>query len=309
MSMQFRALAMQASEDGALSDDDMLALRSGGWGDARVDADEAEALFEINERLHDVSPEWVEFFVEAISEYLITGANPRGYVNETQADWLIGQFERDGKLESLAELELLARLFEKALAVPERLKSFALAQIESAVLTGCGPTRGGGALEPGKVNDTECHLLRRFVFASGGDRPAAVSQREAEMLFRIKDASIGHDNADCWEALFVQGVGNYLQGFSSYEPLSAERAAELEQFMNQTAHGVGSFFARMASSVVDGGMARLAKEDAPARDLDAEVSAANRVTGEEMAWLDAQIESDSRLDPFEKALLEFLKDS
>jgi hypothetical protein len=65
------------------------------------------------------------------------------------------------------------------------------------------------------------------IFASGGDRPAAVSQREAEMLFRLKDATLGADNAAEWQRLFVQGVGNYLQGWQGAKGLTREFVDEL----------------------------------------------------------------------------------
>src|SRR5690606_30862055 len=94
-----------------------------------------------------------------------------------------------------------------------------------------------------------CKVLRRAIFAAGGDRPAAVSRDEAEMLFRLKDATLGADNTPAWKQLFVQGVGNYLQGYVSLSAqLTRERAAELEAFMNDADSSVGRFFGRMAKS-------------------------------------------------------------
>lgn len=130
----------------------------------------------------------------------------------------------------------------------QNLRSYALAQIEQAVLTGEGPTRKSGALEKGHVSKAEAGLLRRLLFASGSDRPAGVSQAEAEALFRIKDASLGGDNAPEWKQLFVQGVGNYIAGFTSGEALSRDRAAELEAFMNDRRSSTGGFLARFGKS-------------------------------------------------------------
>ena len=45
----------------------------------------------------------------------------------------------------MAELDLLAKLFDKAERIPDRLKSYALGQMEQIVLTGNGPTRDGGS--------------------------------------------------------------------------------------------------------------------------------------------------------------------
>jgi hypothetical protein len=308
MSMHFRDIAEQAAADGAISADEILALRRAGWSDGTIHPEEAEAIFAINDRLTAPTAEWTDFFVEALSEFIVGGGDPRGYVTAAQADWLIARIDHDGRLESMTELELLTKLLDKATNTPDRLKAYALAQIERAVLTGQGPTRGGGSLEAGRISEAEVRLLRRMIFAQAGDRPAAVSRSEAEMLFRLKDATLGAPNAPGWKQLFVQGVGNYLSGFTSYAALSNERAAELEAFMNRPTDGIGGFFARMARSDVRKGFAG-AFGRKPARDIDREAAAAHAVTGEERLWLQDKIDADDAVDEFEEALLAFLAES
>lgn len=305
MSMHFRDLAAQAAEDGAISADEILALRRAGWADGAIQPEEAEALFAINDRIAEVPAEWTDFFVEALAEFVVNGGEPRGYVGETQADWLIARIDHDGRLDSMAELELLAKVLDKATDAPERLKAYALAQIEQAVLTGEGPTRGG-SLEAGRIGEGEARLVRRIVFAQAGDRPAAVGRSEAEMLFRLKDATLGQANAPEWRQLFVQGVANYLQGFAGYEPLSAERSAELEAFMNDSAVRIGGFFSRMGRSSVSGGLRQGFGRKGIARDREAEAAQAFEVTPDEKLWLQGHIDADGQIDEYEQALLKFL---
>ncbi len=197
-------------------------------------------------------------------------------------------------------------MLEKATNAPERLKSYALAQIEQAVLTGDGPTRDGGAIEAGRITEAEARLIRRIVFAQAGDRPAAVSRGEAEMLFRLKDAARGAANAPEWKRLFVQGIGSYLQGFSGYEQLSRERAAELEHFMNDSAVNLGKFFTRMAGSAIDGSIRKAFGRKGLPRDITAEAAQAHEVTADEKVWLQGRIDADGTLDEYEQALLDFL---
>lgn len=310
MTIHFRTLAEQAMADGEISAEEILALRREGWSGSAIDADEADAIFVLNDHLAAPSSEWSDFFIEALSDYIVHGVEPRGYVDEGQAEWLIEQIENNGRLDSLTELELLVEVLEKAVSVPEQLKAYVLGEIEQAVLAGEGPTRDGGALEAGKVTEAEARLLRRVIFAAGGDRPAAVSRREAELLFRLKDASLGADNAPEWKQLFVQGVGNYLQGFGGAEPLTRERAAELEAFMHAPGSGIGGFFRRMfghaAQSGVADGFTALRAGAEPPRHIELEVAAAAEVTGDEQQWLLAQLDMDGQIDELEKALLEFL---
>lgn len=309
MSMQFRALADQANADGEISAEEVLSLRHEGWENGQIDADEAEAIFALNEHLKHASTEWCEFFVEAMCEYVVNGTHPRGYVSEENAEWLCDRIDRDGKLDSVTELELMVRTLEVATSVPDGMKEYALAQIETAVLTGSGPTRHGGMLSPGPITDAETHLLRRLIFSAGGDRPAAVSAAEAELLFRIKDATLGRANSTDWPELFVQGVGNYLQGFGGDEQLTRERATELEAFMNNAAVNLGRFFANMSKAKLKDGIAFMREGDPEPRDYDAESAAAHEVTASEQAWLQAHLDADGDLDDLEKALVAFLAEA
>jgi hypothetical protein len=304
MSMYFRDLAAQAAADGTISPEEILILRRAGWQDGKIDADEAEAIFAVNDRIQAPSPEWADFFVEALGEFIVHGTPPAGYVDEEKADWLMAHIDRDGRVESMAELELLVKLFERATAVPERLRTYAIAQIEAAVLTGEGPTRQG-VLEKAAISDAEAQLLRRLIFAPASDRPAGVSRTEAELLFRLKDAALGQANGADWKRLFVQGVGNYLMAYTSYEPLPQERAAELEEFINRPSGGVGQFFARMARFDLQSGFTGVFGRQ-PVRDRDAEAAASQAITGEERSWLDARVDADHQIDEYEQALMRFL---
>ena len=307
MSIDFETIAKRVGSDGKVTAMEMQALRKECWPDGRISTDEAEALFALNHQLEERSPEWTDFFVEAIGEYVVNQAQPKGYVSEENAHWLMGQINADGKLCSMVELEALVRVFERASNVPLALKDYAITQMEKAVLEGTGPTRCGGALEAGNVNAAEARVLRRAIFAPASERPAAVGKKEAEMLFRLKDATLGAYNAPEWKQLFVQGVANYLQGYSdSNAQLSRARAQELQAFMADTDHSVGNFLgkaARSAPKVLETLFARRAGSESSREDR---VEAASEVTANEESWLDQHVEADGKVDEFEQALLDFL---
>lgn len=315
MTYQFRALAEQAQADGRITAGEILGLRRDGWADGRIEPAEAEAIFVLNDHLAERTNEWADFFVEAITEYVLAGGNPRGFVGEDQADWLIARLDRDGRVDSLVELELLAELFEKAQAVPERLKAYALAQVEQAVLTGAGPTRDGGQLAPGCITPAECRLLKRYIYSFTSDAPGGVSRAEAEMLFRLKDATLGADNAAEWPDLFVKAVANHLMAHNRFQQLSAERARELDSFMNDATPRLSAFFGRMAKSDLGdnvrqavGGVLGFGRKGVQ-RDLAGEVAADQRITESEDAWLQGQVDANHQLDVLDKALLKFIAEA
>ncbi len=306
MSVHFGQLAKKVGADGAISGEDVLALRREAWPDGRISQAEAEAIFALNRQLCTKSDEWVDFFVEALGEYVVNQRAPKGYVDAENAAWLMEQIDEDGQLGSMAEIELLVRVFERAQNVPSALKDYAISQMELAVLEGTGPTRGGGKLEAGNVNATEAKLLRRAVFAPASERPGAVGRKEADMLFRLKDATLGADNAPEWRQLFVQGVANYLQGYSDPNAqISRERASELQAFMNDTTVSVGGFLGRMAKESPNV-LGRVFGKKAEPISREDGVAKAREVTLPEHEWLNARIEANGQVDEYERALLDFL---
>ena len=132
------------------------------------------------------------------------------------------------------------------------------------------------------------------------------------MLFRLKDATLGADNAPEWTDLFVQGVANHLTAHNHFQPLSTERARELDGFMNDTTPRMGAFFGRMAKADLGGSFSDAAGRvlgfgrKGAGRDHAAAVADDARITEEEEAWLQGKVEANRELDSLDKALLRFL---
>lgn len=290
MSFSFSDFAAALRAGAAISAEDVLAVRRCVWPDGAVSAEEAEALFALNRSAGDRAREWDDFFAEAMTDYVVNQTAPRGYVDEARAAWLIGQIDRDGAPIDAAGVALVVKIVETALHCPQSLKSWALGRIEAAVLSG------------GVIDEAEVGLLRRLVFAAGGEGALAVGADEAELLWRLKNATLGADNAPGWKTLFVQAVGNHLMAYSSYRPLEPDEAARLDAFVADHRANVLGFFARMARSNPRAAFVR----GAPPVDHDAAVAAANEVTPAEAQWLKAHVEADGLRDPLEEALLAFV---
>lgn len=307
MSFSFSDFSSSLEAGGAISPRDVLAIRRAVWPDGIVARAEADALFELHRLARLTSLEWCDFLIEAITDTILNATEPRGYVDDDSAAWLIDQLGRGGRPIGPVELELVVKIVEKALNAPASLKAWALAQIERCVLTGEGATRRDGDIRPGVVDEAEVNLLRRLVFASGGDGALVVSRDEAEMLWRIKDSTLGAANAAGWQKLFVQAVGNHLMAYSSYKPLERPEAARLEAFMNDRRSNVLGFLSRMRRPDF-GGAAKLFEPEESAEAHDAAVDAAEAVTPSESAWLKFNIARDGERDECEEALLRFLEE-
>jgi hypothetical protein len=291
---------------GRVTPQDVVSLRPVIWNDGRMGEDEADAIFRINDACYSKCPEWHDFFVEAGTTWLVEQAPPKGYIDDANASWLIARIEKDGTVEGAGELELLIAALEAALNVPDGLKAYAVAQIEKIVLTGRGPTRQGALLRPGTIEEAEVELLRRIFFAAGSDGATTISDAEAEALFRIKAMTMGRENAPGWERLFVRFIGNHLLMHQSYQPLSIERAGELERFMDDNLPSVGRFLSRMEAAVLSpSSVADAFRTEAR---LSTDEASGPAMTADEAHWLKLHIAADGELDALEKALLAFVID-
>ena len=306
MSIHFADLARSVAADGQVAPEELIALRRLGWGDGQITREEAESIFAINRALTETSGEWVDFFVEALGEFVLNGTEPRGMCDEEEAQWLIGALDADGRLESMAELELLVRVIEKAQNVPDSLKHYALKQIEAAVLTGTGPTRCGGDLSDTHITGAECRIIRRIVFASGGHGPAAVTRFDAEMLFRLKDATLDAGNSGEWQSLFVDGVANYLKGFTlANAQLSHERVKELEAFIADSKHSFGRFMGAMVRELPQARnhFGKVFGKNDSGPSFTEQAMAGEELTEIEQQWLDKMINADGEVDDLERRLI------
>jgi hypothetical protein len=220
---------------------------------------------------------------------------------------------KDGRVETKTELELLISVVDKARWTPQSLVRFALDQVKSAVIDGTGPLRAGKSLEPGVVGEADVHLLRRIIYAFGGDGHPAVTRPEAEVLFAIDRATAGADNHPSWADLYVKAIAGCVMAASGYaappREVALARDAWLERrgelFTDATLGGMASglkglFAGYRSQSEEERAIARLTQQKI-------EIVTHEAVTPAEALWLSEHIGRDGQLTPNERALLMFLK--
>lgn len=292
---------------------DVLELRKLVFRDGVVACREAEALFALNDACPEQCSEWAAFFVEAITDYIVHQEKPAGYVTARNAEWLINAISHDGKVDTMTKMELLVRVLEKAKFSTERLAAFALQQVKHAVVDGEGPL-AGGELVPGVIEKGEVDLVRRVLYAFGGDGNIAITRAEAEVLFEINDAVADARNDASWNDLFVKAVANFVMCASGYQAPTREVALRQENFLDRADADIGGFMARMAST---GGRELLAAYRQSV-DIDADWEARNqwndacakraeRCDNVEARWLAERIGKDGKLQENELALVRFIK--
>lgn len=295
-----------------LTNEDALEMRGLVYSDGVINAEEVEALFALDEAAERHDMAWTVLFTEAMTDYLVNQQAPEGYISPDNADWLIARISADGMVKTETELELLIKVLEKATSSPASLAAFALGQVKTAVISGDGPAACGRILEPGRVGRVEADLMRRILYAFGGDGNIAVTRAEADVLFDINDAVADADNDPAWTDLFTKALANCLMAASGYAVPSRDVALKREQWLDSDTGGVANFFGRMMSGgfrgVIDAYTAP--SSEAAWAERNANFDAANKVAEAvsemEADWLAERIGRDGEIHENEKALLRFI---
>lgn len=293
-------LLVKVGLDGYVSADDVLYLRRSVFHDGVVSPEELDALFMLGERAPEGDPDWPMFFEEALADFYLREEEPHGYITDDEFQSLKARVVRDGEKASLLETGLLVKLIEKAEKTPEAMAAFTADQLRSAIVF---DGRADG------VSVEETALVRRYVFAVGGDGNVAVTRREAELLFDINDATARLGNDPAWTEFFVKAIAAHLMAHFSYEAPDREEARRRHAFMSDHSVSLGGFFKRM----VAGGLSGL-KEDGPTAQAernaqrDADIAAAEQVTPVEADWLADRIGRDGALDASEQKLVAYIRE-
>lgn len=297
-----------------VTDEDVLRLRREVYSNGVVNREEARDIFALDHLVSDKPQSWREFFVESIADYLVEQEAPRGYISNANAEWLVEAISHDGIVDYRTELELLVTTMEKATNVPPHLSAFALNQVAVAVIEGRGALMRGGTLTPGVIGEAEVNLLRRILYAAGGDGSVAITRDEADVLFRINDHTSEADNHPSWTQLFTKAIACSVMAASGYEPPSREEALRREEWLDDTSVNLGNFFSRMFSGSLDahldavgletGSEAHFGRRNAGHAALSA---SSEKINAAEAEWLAHRIGHDGVLHENEKELLGFLK--
>lgn len=213
MSQKLKELMEAIVADKKVDANEVGSLRALLYADGAIDRKELTVLMQINDATANGANclEWQAFFVQAGTDALLADTMSANVVDTEEADLLIGLIGADAQVSRL-EILLLVNICATASSVDEKLTSFTLDAIKTAILA------------DGKVDTEEAQMLRTVIYGQGGAGGTKVSKEELAVLFAINDATSGNNNSREWTELFVQaGTDAYLED----GVLDANEAADL----------------------------------------------------------------------------------
>lgn len=300
---------------GTLTDADVARFRRIFFEDGIVSSDEADVLFKLNAACPAAPSAWPSFLVEAITDYLVFQVNPQGYITSDNAAWLLERIRRYNLDSSRLALDLTVNVMEKARWAPVSLSTYALGQVKMAVLTGTGPLRADGATSARAISVGEVDLLRRILYAFGGDGHVAVTRDEADILFDIDEAVEGSRPNPAWTDLFVKAVANVMLATSGYAVPSREEALRQEASLDapEQKTSVLAFLLTMVRSNLDSVRRAYHDQTAEERALARlehqriEIITNQTIAEADAGWLATRLGRDGSLSPSETALVAYLR--
>ena len=285
--------------DGFVSADEVLFLRKTVFANGVVDAAELDALFDLGDRAQEGDPEWFQFFAEAAADFYLREEEPQGYLTPEEFQTLKARVTRNGHANPL-EIALLVKLMETATQTPPDMAAFTGAQIRDMIVN-----KPDGPV----VSKPDAVMLKRYLFAAGGDGNVAVTRAEAELLFDINDATDNARNNPAWTELFVQGVVNHLMAHLGYKAPSREEAFRRNAWAKDQSVNVGGFFKKMLAGGLSGFKPTADSVIKTHNDQrEAEIAEAERLTKAEADWLAARIGKDGDFDLNERRLIDRLRE-
>jgi len=304
----------------SISAEDVLALRREVFRDSVVDPMEAQAVFRLDHACHDKDPSWTQFYVDALTDFFVWQAEPRGYVSEELGRFLIENIAGDGRVDGRSELELLINVVHWATSCPEELVLFVMNAVRESVLNPETAVYGSNR-PPAVIGPADVEVIRRVIYAGASGGGFTVTRREAELIFELNNATIEVENAPGWSDLFVKAIANHLM-FPLGAPAvpTADEALRRERWLEER-RGVGQLLGDMGRAAGSGDIplreawksfdpfgseAARAERDREAAQVSQALSR-EAIDEEEAKWLIGQIDRDGILHEDERALLAFIK--
>lgn len=290
------ALMQQLSSKRYVSTEDILRMRRRVFGDQVVDRQEMADLIRLGQQAPDGDAGWQQFLGEALADFFLRQAEPRGYMSEDSADFLLSCLGDPGEI-SPALLDGLSHLVRHAHKVPDSVIEFGIEAIRRTVL------------EDGRIRAAEADRVRGFLFAAGGNGNVAITRREAEFLFGLNDAARDGHNDPAWADLFMKAIASHLMAHLGYEPPSRREALRRQAWLEDQSIDFGGFMRRMVAGGFNAVIGAYRQRDPQAvltEKRAADAAEAEKLTVEETAWLVDRIEKDGAYTHAEQALIAWL---
>jgi hypothetical protein len=301
MDQGFEGLLSQISGVVKLSEEDAYRYATHMYRNNVKSLSDAGALFEMNTKLAGTDVSWDRLFVGALKDYVLSQSDPKNWVTEEEASWLIASIDRNEGPPIATEVDLLLQIIRYAEGFPDHFGYFTL-QMACARITRIG-----------KAYAEDVERVRRALIVPVGDSQTWITAAEADLLLRTNDAIAFAANDPSWNDLFARAIANHLFARAHPEPLSEGDVLSRDHWVGDMRPEPGTFLDDVRSSFLEGRWFAPLSESESKAEIAREVAreAAHRATDigtdDEASWFLKCVGTERSVSLAERALLDFLK--
>lgn len=174
---------------GRLTTQDITVLKTDIFPEGALSSDDAALLLAINTSCREATPEWNDYFVQNLSDFVLRHREPKGELDDAKTLLLERMLAADGVISTELELRVLLRVMDLASRVPDSLKVFALSQLRHAINGGCGALAGRRRGHQRGISGGDIDYVLTVVEARDDDRQIKVSPAIHRVLLSIDAVS------------------------------------------------------------------------------------------------------------------------
>jgi hypothetical protein len=186
--------------DGIIDSAEVESIKKVLYEDGIIDTEEAKLLFELNDAVSgkENSPEWQDFFVSALTDYVLADEKTPNVLDAEESTFLIEAIKGDGIVDE-SELKLLVNILSKAESCTDDFVNFVMDSVKAAIIA------------DGIVDADEVQMLKTVIYGIGGFGGSEVDRSEANLLFDINDATTSNEgHHSSWPELFVTAISSHV---------------------------------------------------------------------------------------------------
>lgn len=211
-----------------ITDEQIIQVGKALYAEGRVDSQEAEILFKINDvLLKTKNKKWQEFFVNALTDhYYFRKGQTHVSISLQDANALLERIHSDGRVDEQTELLLLTNLMRYLSNVPESFYGHVLRLLYKTVLESTENLFTQQPRLAGVIDPDDVIAIRRVLYGTGSSGGMQIEQDEADFLFRLNDATATVENCPEWIEFFKRAIAMYLLLNSTSPDAVDEKEAE-----------------------------------------------------------------------------------
>lgn len=150
---------------------------------------DAAVLLAINTSCREATPEWNDYFVQNLSDFVLHHRPPQGELDDAKTLTLERMLAADGVIATELEFRVLLRVMDLASRIPDSFKVFALSQLRHAINGGYGALAGRRRGHQRGISGGDIDYVRTVVEARDDERQVMVSPAVHRVLLSIDAVS------------------------------------------------------------------------------------------------------------------------